>query len=198
MFVGIEPVRFWTREVVWRKDGQIGRANWSPFTGLGPLSLPVPDKMGDPMVRRAAFSTAPLRGFMRWSVMPVARVKRERCRTRVTFGDARFSGGRLFGREIRDPFAFVQRGGLYDVGGGTPAPLAAIPATGRRWPAWDQRDLFAHVAGRLGIPGADPDALVTAIAADPRAWMSDHAERFIAEATTDFEPPHEPYPVGAA
>ena len=107
MFVGIEPLRFWTREVVWRRDGQIGRANWSPFTGLGPLSPPVPDNMSDPVVRRAAFSTAELRGFMRWSVMPVASVERERCLTRVTFGDARFGGGRIFGREIRDPFHHV-------------------------------------------------------------------------------------------
>ena len=37
----------------------------------------------------------------------LASVERERCLTRVTFGDARFGGGRIFGREIRDPFHHV-------------------------------------------------------------------------------------------
>jgi hypothetical protein len=102
------------------------------------------------------------------------------------------------GREIVNPFAFVQRGGLYDVGDDTPAPLAAIPATGRRWPAWEQRDLFAHAAGRLGIAGSDADALVHLLTADPGAWMSEHAPRLVGEATTAYEPAHEPYPIGAA
>lgn len=102
------------------------------------------------------------------------------------------------GREIPEPLAFIQRGGLYDVGGDTPAPLAAIAATNRRWPAWEQRDLFAHIAGRIGIPGADPEALVTAINADPRAWMLANMPRFMAEATTSHDPPHVPHPAGAA
>lgn len=107
MFAGIEPLRFWMREIVWRRDGSIGRANWSPFAGLGPPSPPTPDNMSDPIVRHAAFSTPELRQFMRWSVMPVARVERERCALRVIFGDARFSGGRIFGHEVRDPFHHV-------------------------------------------------------------------------------------------
>jgi hypothetical protein len=102
------------------------------------------------------------------------------------------------GREISDPFAFVQRGGLYDVGDDTPAPLAAIPATGRRWPAWEQRDLVAHVAGRLGIPGADPDTLLSMVRADPGKWMGENASRLMGEATRNYEPAHEPYPLGAS
>lgn len=102
------------------------------------------------------------------------------------------------GREIAEPLAFVQRGGLYDVGDDTPAPLAAIAATGRRWPAWEQRDLFSHVAGRLGIPGGEPDALLAAITADPREWMLAHAPDLIASATKAHEPPHVPHPAGAA
>ena len=102
------------------------------------------------------------------------------------------------GRVIEEPFSFVQRGGLYDVGGDTPAPLAAIPATGRRWPAWDQRDLFSHIAGRLGIPGGDAEALLTVILADPGAWMAANAPRFIGEATTSHDPPFVPHPAGAA
>lgn len=109
MFSGIEPLRFWMREVVWRRDGYIGRANWSPFTGLGPLSAPVSDNMHDPLVRRAAFSTEDLRVFMRWSVMPVAQVEQQRCAVQVVFSDARFRGGRIFGREVRNPFHHVAR-----------------------------------------------------------------------------------------
>lgn len=107
MFAGLEPLRFWTREVVWRRDGYIGRADWSPFSGLGPLSSPISDNMHDPLVRRAAFSTDELRQFMRWSVMPVAQLEQERCGVRMVFGDARFSGGRIFGREVRNPFHYV-------------------------------------------------------------------------------------------
>ena len=107
MFAGIEPLQFWKREVVWRRDGYIGRANWSPFSGLGPMSKPLSDNMHDPLVRHAAFSTEELRQFMRWSVMPVATVQHERCAVRVTYGDARFGGGRIFGREVRNPFHHV-------------------------------------------------------------------------------------------
>lgn len=107
MFAGIEPLRFWTREVVWRRDGYIGRATWSPISGLGPLSQPMPDNMHDPQVRHAAFSTEELRQFMRWSVMPVATVQQERCALRVTYSDARFGGGRIFGHEVRNPFHHV-------------------------------------------------------------------------------------------
>ena len=107
VFAGIEPLKFWERELVWRREGWIGRADWSPFTGLGALSAPVPDNMGDPLVRRAAFSTDELRTFMRWSVMPVARIEPTRCAIRVTFNDARFGGGRMFGREVRNPFNHV-------------------------------------------------------------------------------------------
>jgi hypothetical protein len=102
------------------------------------------------------------------------------------------------GREIPEPLAFIQRGGLYDVGEGAPAPLAAISATNRRWPAWEQRDLIAHIAGRIGLAGADPDALVSAINTDPQGWMLAHVPRFLAEATTAHDPPHVPHPAGAA
>lgn len=109
---------------------------------------------------------------------------------RLTGTTLRAADGRVF----HDPFSFVQRSGLYDVGNDVPAPLAAIPASGRRWPAWEQRDLFAHIAGRLGIPGADPDSLLSAIRANPGRWMGEHAPRLISEATRSYEPAHEPYP----
>ena len=40
-------------------------------------------------------------------LMPVAQLEHERCGVRVVFGDARFSGGRIFGREVRNPFHYV-------------------------------------------------------------------------------------------
>ncbi|OCC23130.1 hypothetical protein MB02_13255 [Croceicoccus estronivorus] len=107
VFAGLEPVQFWKRELVWKQDGQVARAEWSPFGGLGPVSAPVPDNMSDPLVRRAAFSNEDLRRFMRWSVMPVAEVRRGKCRVEVTFSDARFGGGRFFGREVKNPFNHV-------------------------------------------------------------------------------------------
>lgn len=107
MFAGLGPLQFWKREVVWRQDGMIGRANWSPFAGVSDLSSPLPDNMRDPVVRAAAFSTDELRTFMRWSVMPVARVERVKCALRITFNDGRFGTGRIMGREVRNPFNHV-------------------------------------------------------------------------------------------
>lgn len=101
------------------------------------------------------------------------------------------------GREIAEPLGYVQRFGLYDVGG-HPAPLAAIGATGRRWPAWSQQDLFAHCAGRLGIPGGDPEALLASITADPTTWMLTHGRELASTALTGFEPAFEPHPAGLA
>ena len=50
---------------------------------------PVPDNLADPLVRRA-LALPELRAFARWSTMPMARIDRERCRARVSFGDARY------------------------------------------------------------------------------------------------------------
>ncbi|MDD3799655.1 MAG: metal-dependent hydrolase [Novosphingobium sp.] len=107
VFAGLEPFRFWKRGLVWRQDGGIADAAWTPFGGLGPVSPSYPDNMGDPLVRRAAFSTDALRRFMHWSVMPVAVVERRACSARVTFSDARFGTARLLGKEIRNPFHHV-------------------------------------------------------------------------------------------
>lgn len=125
VFSGFEPVKFWRRQLIWREDGAIADAYWTPLAGLGPLSVPYPDMMHDPVVRRAAFSTEALRKFMRWSVMPYARVEREACSMRITYSDARFGSGRLFGKEIRNPFhheAIVPQGGPGCKSGGKIAP----------------------------------------------------------------------------
>jgi inner membrane protein len=94
VFAAPEPLAFWRRDVVWRQDGTIVHGRFDPLvrvTGLVAFGAPVPDRMADPVVRAA--SADPLaRKFLEWSQMPVARLASEAKCTRVTFGDARFSG----------------------------------------------------------------------------------------------------------
>ena len=104
VFSGFEPVKFWRRGLVWKHDGVIGEAEWTPVNGLGPFSKPFPDKMHIPVVRSAAFTTPELRRFMRWSVMPYATIERARCALHITYSDARFGSARLFGKQVRNPF----------------------------------------------------------------------------------------------
>lgn len=87
------PVRFWERDIVWRDRGQIGMARFDPLRGVAKLDAvqPLfPDRMGDPLVRRAIAGTPSLGPYLRWSTMPVAIIRRSGCEARVAFGDARF------------------------------------------------------------------------------------------------------------
>lgn len=104
VFAQIEPVIFWRRGLVYRGHGEIGRAAWSPFGGLTMGAAPVPDNMGDPLVRKAMFATPELVRFMRWSVMPVAKIDRQRCTVRISFTDARFGSVRVPWGKDGDPF----------------------------------------------------------------------------------------------
>lgn len=104
VFAQFEPVKFWTRGLVYREQGKIGFARWSPFTGLQQISPPAPDNMQDPLVRRAMFATAELRRFMRWSVMPMATISRKNCRVLVSFTDARFAKINVPWRDDGNPF----------------------------------------------------------------------------------------------
>lgn len=92
MVISPPPVAFWQRSVTWRQAhlvhfdeyalhaGEIRRADNEP---------PVPDGMGDPIVRRALLMPE-MASFARWSILPLAQVTRENCRTVVAFQDARF------------------------------------------------------------------------------------------------------------
>lgn len=104
LFAQFEPVVFWKRGLVYRDAGQVGFASWSPFSGYRELAPPVPDHMGEPIVRRAKFATPELRRFMRWSVMPMATVAMESCQAIVRFTDARFAHARLPWRDDGNPF----------------------------------------------------------------------------------------------
>ncbi len=86
----------------WRRDGALHRADWRVLGGLGPSLEPVPTNMGDPVVRRAIRENPDLRQFLRWSILPVARVERRGCVARVMVSDGRYG---LPGEERRGPSA---------------------------------------------------------------------------------------------
>jgi inner membrane protein len=105
------PALFWRREVVWRQDGAIWRGDYDPF--VSPLYLerysgPAPDGMNDPRARRAAHDPA-ARGFLAWSIMPVATVTETTCGTMVRFGDARYRG---FSANSLSRTVFLPTGGV--------------------------------------------------------------------------------------
>ncbi len=93
LVAGMRPVLFWQRDLVWRDHGMIGQAHYDPLASLDTVSdlrAPVSDNMDDPLVRRAMTADARTIAFMRWSIMPMARVERGTCVAVVDFGDARF------------------------------------------------------------------------------------------------------------
>lgn len=95
VFAAPEPLRFWRRDVVWRERGMIAFGRYDPLFRLGGLAAfdaPVPDNMGDPLVRKAAQATPEAVKFLAWSQMPVAKVEQSGCLAKVTFADARFTG----------------------------------------------------------------------------------------------------------
>ncbi len=97
------------------------------------------------------------------------------------------------GREIVDPLAFVQRLGLFAIDG-APVPLAAVGATGRRWPALTQAQLITECATRLGCAPPTADGLLAELFADAPAFLARHTPTLLARAIRGAEPDHERYP----
>ncbi len=98
VFASPEPLAFWRRDVVWREGGAITFGTFDPLqggAGLTEFGRTVPDNMADPRAIRAAQVTAQARKFLAWSQMPMARIETERRCTRISFGDARFTGPAL-------------------------------------------------------------------------------------------------------
>ena len=94
IFASPAPIAFWRRDMFWRQDGAIARGRFDPLVSLTRLvqyDAPVPDNMGDPIVRRAIKNSAEVRDFLAWAQMPMAQVTRKGCEANVTFGDARYS-----------------------------------------------------------------------------------------------------------
>ena len=104
VFAKMEPVKFWTRGLTYRTGRGIGYAYWSPGGGLVHVEAPVPDNMDDPLARRAMFATYELTHFMRWSVMPMAEIRRGKCNATVIFTDARFRDANVPWRKDGNPF----------------------------------------------------------------------------------------------
>ena len=89
------PVLFWRRELIWRQDGAIARGSFDPLHSLQRLvsyTAAQPDGMADPIARQGMNASPEVVAFMRWSILPMAQVVREKCRARVLYEDARFGG----------------------------------------------------------------------------------------------------------
>jgi inner membrane protein len=92
IFATPPPVAFWRRELVWRHEETISFGGFDPFGdrfSKGPAK-PIPDGMADPLARKAMTATPDIVAFMRWSLLPVARIERDGCSARVSYGDARY------------------------------------------------------------------------------------------------------------
>ena len=95
IFASPPPVTFWKRGLVWREDGCYRRSSYDPFGGgFAPVSSCEPTNMDDPIVREAVRRDPRLRKFLKWSILPQADVRRERCTAHVAIGDARYGEGR--------------------------------------------------------------------------------------------------------
>jgi len=93
---GPPPAFFWRRELVWQDEGRIARGTFDPFRSLHRLqshTAPVADGMDDPIARAAMNATPEVASFLRWSILPMAQVRREGCRATVSYNDARFADG---------------------------------------------------------------------------------------------------------
>lgn len=90
IFASPPPLAFWRRGLSWREGDAIGRANWSLLGGLEPSQAPAPDNMDDPLVRTAIARNPELRDFLRWSILPIAKVDRNGCSATVTIADGRY------------------------------------------------------------------------------------------------------------
>jgi inner membrane protein len=94
VFASPEPLAFWRREVVWRERGRMASGHFDPLrslTSLSNLTPSAPDNMADPAAQLAARSDPVAADFLAWSQMPVARIERQGCKAKVTFGDARYA-----------------------------------------------------------------------------------------------------------
>lgn len=95
VFASPEAFAFWRRDIIWRQRGAITFGRYDPLHSLVTLDRvqgSLPDRMSEPVVQRAATANPEVRKFLAWSQLPIARVEAQGCTTKVTFGDARFSG----------------------------------------------------------------------------------------------------------
>ncbi len=98
IFASPLPAQFWRRGLVWRDGACYRWSGYVPLGGLEPISPCRLSGLDHPLVREAIQRDPELRGYLRWSVMPLAEVESFRCSARVTIGDARY---RDFGTQSR-------------------------------------------------------------------------------------------------
>lgn len=91
VFASPQPIDSLAREMMWREQGVIHRARWTPWGGYSNFRAPYPDGMSDPLAREGMTVSPQLVRFFRWSVTPIATVERKGCEATVTYGDARYS-----------------------------------------------------------------------------------------------------------
>ncbi|QNM82656.1 metal-dependent hydrolase [Sphingomonas sabuli] len=90
IFASPPPFYPWRRDMVWREAACYRRASYSPVAGLGSVGGCEPTGLDDPLVRRTIAGSASLHKFLKWSILPQARVERSGCDARVYVGDARY------------------------------------------------------------------------------------------------------------
>jgi inner membrane protein len=90
VFASPPPLAFWRRDLVWREDGCYRRSRFGPLRGLASVSNCQPTHMSDPLVRRAIQASPRLQKFLRWSILPQARIVRSGCKAHVSISDARY------------------------------------------------------------------------------------------------------------
>lgn len=91
IFASPPPVLFWRRGLVWREADCYRWSHYDPLGGgFQAVTSCRPNLLGDPLVREAIRRDPALRGFLRWSVLPLAEIKRSRCSATVSIGDARY------------------------------------------------------------------------------------------------------------
>ena len=98
---GEVPVEFWRREMIWRVDHRIGRADWTPWGGVALEPAVIDDGMRSPLIDRAKARDPELAKFLRFARLPLAKAERVPAGTKVELGDARFDRIRAgFGRSV--------------------------------------------------------------------------------------------------
>lgn len=105
IFASPAPVVFWRRSLVWREGSCYRQSSYDPFHGLGRVSDCRQNRMDDPSVKEAIRRDSRLQKFLKWSILPQAEVRRDRCFVRVSIGDARYGEGKrsLLARESTFP-----------------------------------------------------------------------------------------------
>lgn len=87
------PVFFWRRTVAWLWRDEYRWADTDLFKGVVGHDGPQRRGLDDPLAQRAIVMSPEVQRFLRWSIMPFAKIRDYGCNARVVFNDARYSEG---------------------------------------------------------------------------------------------------------